>query len=113
MNRTIISIEVQDEGDKEATIILKGERNGQKLFEEQFKYKDEKKHPLRLHLLKEDFIENFPKLGESLGVICIRKLLSNITKRSKTVGVPDYRNTKVINSLFLIILVNSLMLTGL
>ena len=42
MNKTIISIEVQDEGDKEATIILKGERNGQKLFEEQFKYKDEK-----------------------------------------------------------------------
>ena len=40
MNKTIISIEVQDEGDKEAAIILKGERNGQKLFEEQFKYKD-------------------------------------------------------------------------
>lgn len=113
MNKTIISIEVQDEGDKEATIILKGERNGQKLFEEQFKYKDEKIHPLRLHLLKEDFMEKYPKLGESLGIICIRKLLSDITKRSKTVGVPDYRNTKVINSLFLIILVNSLMLTGL
>lgn len=38
MNKTIISIEVQDEGGKEAAIILKGERNGQKLFEEQFKY---------------------------------------------------------------------------
>lgn len=62
MNKTIILIEVQDEGDKEATIILKGERNGQKLFEEQFKYKDEKKHPLRLHLLKEDFMENIRNL---------------------------------------------------
>lgn len=91
MNKTIISIEVQDEGDKEATIILKGERNGQKLFEEQFKYKDEKIHPLRLHLLKEDFIENFPKLGESLGILCIRKLLSDITDRSKNFSVNDYR----------------------
>ena len=91
MNKTIISIEVQDEGDKEATIILKGERNGQKLFEEQFKYKDEKKHPLRLHLLKEDFMEKYPKLGESLGVLCIRKLLNDVTDRSKNVGVNDYR----------------------
>lgn len=91
MNKTIISIEVQDEGDKEATIILKGERNGQKLFEEQFKYKDEKKHPLRLHLLKEDFMGKYPKLGESLGVLCIRKLLNDVTDRSKNVGVNDYR----------------------
>ncbi len=91
MNKTIISIEVQDEGDKEATIILKGERNGQKLFEEQFKYKDEKIHPLRLHLLKEDFMGKYPKLGESLGIICIRKLLGDITDKSKNVGVNDYR----------------------
>lgn len=91
MNKTIISIEVQDEGDKETNIIIKEERNGQKLFEEQFKYKDEKKHPLRLHLLKEDFMENFPKLGESLGVLCIRKLFNDITERSKNVGANDYR----------------------
>lgn len=52
MNRTIISIEVQDEGGTEATIIVKGEHNNQILFEEQFSYKDEEKHPLRLHLLK-------------------------------------------------------------
>ena len=54
MNRTIISIEVQDEGGKEANIIVKGERNGQILFEELFKYHDEEKHPLRLHLLRKD-----------------------------------------------------------
>lgn len=91
MNRTIISVEIQDEGGKEANIIVRGERNGQKLFEEQFKYKDEKIHPLRLHLLKEDFMENFPKLGESLGILCIRKLLSDITDRSKNFSVNDYR----------------------
>lgn len=91
MNRTIISVEVQDEGGKEATIILKGKRNGQKLFEEQFDYKDDEKHPLRLHLLKEDFMGTYPKLGESLGVLCIRKLLNDITDRSKNVGVNDHR----------------------
>ena len=64
MNRTIISIEVQDHGDKEATIIVRGERNSQIMFEEAFSYKDEKKHSLRLHLLKERFIKTFPKLGE-------------------------------------------------
>ena len=37
MNRTIISIEVQDEGGKKANIIVRGERNGQILFEELFK----------------------------------------------------------------------------
>ncbi len=52
MNRTIISIEVQDHGGKEANIIVRGERNNQIMFEEQFDYKDEKKHSLRLHLLK-------------------------------------------------------------
>ena len=52
MNRTIISIEVQDRGDKEATIIVRGERNSQIMFEEAFSYKDEEKHSLRLHLLR-------------------------------------------------------------
>lgn len=69
MNRTIISIEVQDHGGKEATIIVKGERNNQILFEEQFEYKDEEKHPLRLHLLKERFMEKDFAEGKSLGVI--------------------------------------------
>lgn len=53
MNRTIISIEVQDNDDKEATIIVRVERNNQIMFEEQFGYKDEEKHPLHLHFLKE------------------------------------------------------------
>jgi hypothetical protein len=43
MNRTIISIEVQDHGGKEANIIVRGERNNQIMFEEQFDYKDEEK----------------------------------------------------------------------
>ena len=30
--------------------------------------------------------------GKSLGVMSIRKLLKDITERSKFVGVPDYRN---------------------
>lgn len=93
MNRTIISIEVQDEGDKEATIIVRGERNNQIMFEEQFDYKDEEKHPLRLHLLKERFLVKFPKLGESLGILCIRKLFNDITIRSKMKVNPDYRTT--------------------
>lgn len=57
MNKTIISIEAQDNGDKEATIIVRGERNNQIMFEEKFDYKDEEKHPLRLHLLKDRFIK--------------------------------------------------------
>lgn len=91
MNRTIISIEVQDHGGKEANIIVRGERNNQIFFEEQFDYKYEDKHSLRLHLLKGRFMEKFPKLGESLGILCIRKLFNDITIRSKFVGVPDYR----------------------
>lgn len=91
MNRTIISIELQDNGGTEATIIVKGERNNQILFEEQFGYKDEKNHPLRLHLLKERFIQKDFAKGESLGVMSIRKLFKDITERSKSVGVPDYR----------------------
>ncbi len=38
MNKTIISIEVQDNGGKEATIIERGERNNQIMFEEKFDY---------------------------------------------------------------------------
>lgn len=41
MNRITILIEVQDNGGKEATILVRGERSNQVLFEEQFKYEDE------------------------------------------------------------------------
>lgn len=92
MNRTIISIELQDNGDKEATIIVRGERNNQIMFEEKFSYKDEEKHPLRLHLLKEQFMNKDFAEGKSLGIMSIRKLFKDITERSKSVGVPDYRN---------------------
>lgn len=91
MNRTIISIELQDNGDKEATIIVKGERNNQIMFEERFEYKDEEKRPLRLHLLKEQFMNKYFVEGKSLGVMSIRKLYKDITERSKSVGLPDYR----------------------
>jgi|GEM_PF-482710 hypothetical protein len=96
MNRTIISIELQDEGGTEATIIVKGERNNQIMFEEQFAYEDKEKHPLRLHLLKERFIEKHFAEGKSLGVMSIHKLLKDITERSKSVGVPDYRDKGII-----------------
>lgn len=92
MDKTIISIEVQDEGGTEATIIVKGERNNQILFEEQFTYSDNEKHPLRLHLLKERFMNKYFVEGKSLGVMSIRKILKDITERSKSVGVSDYRN---------------------
>jgi hypothetical protein len=92
MNETIITIIVQDMGDKDATIIVRGERNGSFMFEEKFEYKDENKAPLQLHLLKERFLERFPKLGKSLGVICIRKLFKAITEKSESVGVNDYRD---------------------
>lgn len=92
MNKTIISIEVQDHGGKEANIIVRGERNNQIMFEEQFEYKDEEKPPLRLHLLKERFMEKYFAEGKSLGIMSIRKLFNDITIRSKDVGVPDYRN---------------------
>lgn len=52
MNRTIISIEVQEHGGKEANIIVRGEQNNQIMFEEQ-------KHPLRLHLLKGRLFVNY------------------------------------------------------
>ena len=88
---TIISIEIQDRGSKEANIIVKGERNNQIMFEEQFDYKDEEKYSLRLHLLKGRFMEKFSKLGESVGILCIRKLFNDITIRSKMKANPDYR----------------------
>ena len=91
MNNTTISIEVQDEGDKEAIIIVKGERNNQILFEEKFAYSDSEKQSLRLHLLKERFLRIYPQMGRSIGVLCIRKLLNDITKRSKADGCHYYR----------------------
>lgn len=90
MNRTIISIEVQNHGGKEANIIVRGERNNQIMFEEQFDYKDEEKHPLWLHLLSERFHRKFPQLGDSLGILCI-KLFNDITIRSKMKANADYR----------------------
>ncbi|HPW72219.1 MAG TPA: hypothetical protein PK026_10675 [Bacteroides graminisolvens] len=81
MNRTIISIEVQEYGGKESNII-RGERNNQIMFEEQFDYKDEEKHSLRLHLLSEKFHCKFLQSGHSLGILCIRKLLNDITEHS-------------------------------
>ena len=92
MNRIIISIELQDNGSTEATIIVKGERNNQILFEERFEYKNEEKHPIRLHLLKEQFMNKHFAEGKSLGIMSIRKLFKDITERCKSVGVPDYRN---------------------
>jgi hypothetical protein len=42
VNATIISIEEQNYRDKEATIMVRGERNNQIMFEERFGYKDKK-----------------------------------------------------------------------
>lgn len=42
MNRTIISIEVQDESDRKTIIITRGERNSQMMFEETFLIKTRK-----------------------------------------------------------------------
>lgn len=61
------------------------------MFEEQFEYKDEEKHPLSFHLLKRRFMDKCIVEGKSLGVMSIRKLFKDITERSKSVGVPDYR----------------------
>lgn len=87
MNRTIISIEVQDHGGKEANIIVRD----QIMFEEQFDYKDKEKHSLRLHWLSERFHRKFPQLGDSLGILCLRKLFNDITIRSKMKANPGYR----------------------
>lgn len=96
MNKTIISIEVQDHGGKEANIIVKGERNNQILFEERFEYKDASLHPLHLHLLKKRFMNKYFAEGKNLGVMSIRKLFKDITERSKPIGVPDYRDKSII-----------------
>lgn len=71
MNRTIISIEVQDSGGQEAAIIVTRERNNQILFEEQFEYKNDEKHFLRLHLLKDQFMNKYYAEGKSLGILAI------------------------------------------
>lgn len=91
MNRTIISIEVQDNGGKDATIIVIGERNNQILFEEQFHYNDENKHPLRLHFLIDKFLNNNGiAKGENMAIPSISKLLNDIRLRSKIKANPDY-----------------------
>lgn len=61
------------------------------MFEEQFDYNNKEKHSLRLHLLKERFIEEFPKHGESLDILCLRKLFNDITIRNKMKANSDYR----------------------
>lgn len=78
---------------KRLIFIVIGERNNQIMFEEKFDYKDEEKHSLRLHLLKGRFMEKFPKLGDSLGILCVRKLFNDITILSKMKSNPDYKNT--------------------
>lgn len=72
MNRRIISIEVQDESDRKTTIITKGERNSQMMFEETFSYKDEKKHSLRLNLLKERLFHGTPAKNSQLSLLASR-----------------------------------------
>ena len=84
MNRTIVSIEVLDEGGKEATIIIKGERNDKTLFEERFSYNDDKEPSLRLHLLKERLLKDgLISKGKYLSTECISKLFDDIADRSK------------------------------
>ena len=61
------------------------------MFEEKFDYKEEEKHSLRLHLLKGRFMEKFPKLGDSLGILCVRKLFNDITILSKMKSNPDHK----------------------
>lgn len=60
MNRTIISIEVQDHGGTEAAIIVRGERNNQIMFEEQFEYKDEESILFDCTYFQKGFIVSFP-----------------------------------------------------
>lgn len=90
MNRTIISIEVQDNGGTEATIIVTGERNNQILFEEHFAYQDDNQHSLRLHLLIDKYLRGVTK-GKDMATMCIRKLLNDITERSHIKANADYR----------------------
>ena len=91
MNRTIISIEVQDNGGKDATIIVTGERNNQILFEEHFSCQDDNKHPLRLHFLIDKFLKgNGIAKGENMAIPSISKLLNDIKLRSKIKTNADY-----------------------
>ncbi|MDO5666017.1 MAG: hypothetical protein Q4G63_12290 [Bacteroidia bacterium] len=91
MNKTIISIEVQDNGGKDATIIVTGERNNQILFEEQFDYNDENKHSIRLHFLINKFLNgNGIAKGENMAIPSISKLLNDIKLRSKMKANVDY-----------------------
>ena len=91
MNKTIISIELQDNAGKEATIIVTGERNNQILFEEHFEYKDEEKHPLRLHFLIDKFLNNNGiAKGENMAIPSISKLFNDIKHRSKIKTNSDY-----------------------
>lgn len=76
---------------KRLIFIVRGERNNQIMFEEKFDYKEEEKHSLRLHLLKGRFMEKFPKLGDSLGILCVRKLFNDITILSKMKSNPDHK----------------------
>lgn len=69
MNKTIISIKVQDHDSIEANIIVRGDRNNQIMFEEQFDYKDEEKHSFQLHLLSERLHRKFPNRYKSTGLI--------------------------------------------
>lgn len=91
MNKTIISIEVQDNGGKDATIIVTRERNNHILFEEHFTYKDEEKHPLRLHFLIDKFLNNHGiAKGKNMAIPSINKLLNDIKFRSKIKANVDY-----------------------
>ena len=90
MNKTIISIELQDEGSKDAEIIVTGERNQKIIFQEKFAYNSEG-YPLRLHILSDEYHQSYPQLGTSLGLLCIHKLLDDIEIRSTMNGTPDYR----------------------
>lgn len=81
MDRKIISIELQNNGGKEATIRVRWERNNQIFFEVHFDHQDDNKRSLQLHL----FIDKYPRgvaKGKDMATIYIRKLLKDITERS-------------------------------
>jgi len=60
MNRTIISIEVQGYGGKEANIIIRGERNNQFMFEESLIIRTKKSTLCGCTYFQKGFISNFP-----------------------------------------------------
>ena len=43
-------------------------------------------------------MEKSPKLGESLGILCIRKLFNDIAIRSRMKANPDYRDKRIIKN---------------